>query len=77
MTTRSLQRSCPVCGGGQARAYLQKQALRLVRCEHCAMVYAEAVPAEFASGQFYQQAGPEYYLSPAKLESDYAPSTLR
>jgi 2-polyprenyl-3-methyl-5-hydroxy-6-metoxy-1,4-benzoquinol methylase len=37
------------------------------------MVYANPVPSELASGQYYDQAGVEYYLSPAKLESDYAP----
>ena len=36
------------------------------------MVYADPVPEEFASGQYYDQSGGEYYLSPAKLESDYA-----
>jgi 2-polyprenyl-3-methyl-5-hydroxy-6-metoxy-1,4-benzoquinol methylase len=36
------------------------------------MLYANPVPAEFASGQYYDTAGAEYYLSPAKLESDYA-----
>ena len=37
------------------------------------MVYANPAPAELASGQYYDQAGADYYLSPAKLESDYAP----
>ena len=36
------------------------------------MIYANPVPAEFASGEYYDRAGAEYYLSPAKLESDYA-----
>jgi 2-polyprenyl-3-methyl-5-hydroxy-6-metoxy-1,4-benzoquinol methylase len=36
------------------------------------MIYANPVPAEFASGEYYDRAGGEYYLSPAKLESDYA-----
>jgi 2-polyprenyl-3-methyl-5-hydroxy-6-metoxy-1,4-benzoquinol methylase len=36
------------------------------------MVYANPAPADFASGQYYDQAGTDYYLSPAKLESDYA-----
>jgi 2-polyprenyl-3-methyl-5-hydroxy-6-metoxy-1,4-benzoquinol methylase len=36
------------------------------------MIYANPVPAEFVSGQYYDSAGPGYYLSPAKLESDYA-----
>ena len=37
------------------------------------MLYANPVPAEFASGQYYDQIASEYYLSPAKLESDYSP----
>jgi 2-polyprenyl-3-methyl-5-hydroxy-6-metoxy-1,4-benzoquinol methylase len=36
------------------------------------MIYANPVPAEFASGQHYDALGAEYYLSPAKLEGDYA-----
>ena len=36
------------------------------------MIYASPAPAEFASGQYYDGAGAGYYLSPAKLESDYA-----
>ncbi len=36
------------------------------------MVYADHVPQEYASGEYYDQAGTGYYLSPAKLESDYA-----
>jgi 2-polyprenyl-3-methyl-5-hydroxy-6-metoxy-1,4-benzoquinol methylase len=36
------------------------------------MVYANPIPAEMASGAFYDAAGKDYYLSPAKLESDYA-----
>jgi len=36
------------------------------------MIYANPVAPEFASGQYYDQAGAEYYLSRAKLESDYA-----
>jgi len=65
-------RNCPVCGRNQARAWLEKGALKLVRCDECSMLYANPVPAEFASGQYYDEAGAEYYLSPAKLESDYA-----
>jgi len=36
------------------------------------MIYLDRVPAEFATGQYYDQIGDAYYLSPAKLESDYA-----
>jgi 2-polyprenyl-3-methyl-5-hydroxy-6-metoxy-1,4-benzoquinol methylase len=43
-----------------------------VRCGQCGMIYVNPVPAEFASGQYYDQTGSEYYLSAAKLESDYA-----
>ncbi len=66
-------RNCPVCGRDEAEPHLQKGDLRLVRCRQCAMIYANPVPAQFASGQYYEQAGSDYYLSPAKLESDYAP----
>src|ERR1017187_1234546 len=72
MTSAPVARDCPVCGGNAPAAYLQKSELRLVRCRRCSMIYANPVPAEFASGQYYDQAGADYYLSPAKLESDYA-----
>ena len=72
MTPAQASRDCPVCGHNEAEAYLQKGELRLVRCRHCRMIYANPVPAEFASGEYYDQAGADYYLSPAKLESDYA-----
>jgi len=36
------------------------------------MIYANPVPAEFASGEYYDRAGGDYYLSPAKLASAYA-----
>jgi 2-polyprenyl-3-methyl-5-hydroxy-6-metoxy-1,4-benzoquinol methylase len=66
-------RPCPVCGGDDFRLHLQKGQLRLVRCRGCSMIYANPAPAEFASGKYYDDAGADYYLSPAKLESDYAP----
>ena len=65
-------RDCPVCGQKEAGAYMQKGELQLVRCRRCRMIYANPVPAEFASGEYYDRAGGDYYLSPAKLESDYA-----
>ncbi len=49
-----------------------KGELRLVRCRICSMIYANPVPAELASGQYYDQTGADYYLSSAKLTSDYA-----
>lgn len=72
MTSALASRDCPVCGRNDAAAYLQKGELRLVRCRRCSMIYANPAPAEFASGQYYDQAGTDYYLSPAKLEGDYA-----
>jgi 2-polyprenyl-3-methyl-5-hydroxy-6-metoxy-1,4-benzoquinol methylase len=68
----SINRNCPVCDQTDSQAYLQKGDLRLARCSRCSMIYANPVPAEFASGEYYDRAGAEYYLSPAKLESDYA-----
>jgi 2-polyprenyl-3-methyl-5-hydroxy-6-metoxy-1,4-benzoquinol methylase len=72
MTSAPVSRDCPVCGRNDAVAWLQKGELRLVRCRLCSMIYANPAPAEFASGQYYDRAGTDYYLSPAKLESDYA-----
>src|SRR2546423_9445353 len=64
-------RKCPVCDCAQSEPHLRKAQLELVRCTRCSMIYANPVSPEFASGEHYNQnAG--YYLSPAKLESDYA-----
>src|SRR4051812_28354325 len=65
------RRPCPVCDQRETERFLQKGNLRMVRCCRCAMVYAESVPEELASGRFYERR--PFYLSPAKLESDYAP----
>ncbi len=72
MSPALLTRSCPVCGGGAADVFAQKGSVRLVRCATCSMVFANPVPAEFARGDYYNDTAAEYYLSPAKLESDYA-----
>ncbi len=67
-----IHRSCPVCGGSEFSPHWQKSDLRIVRCVDCGMVYANPAPAGMASGEFYDTEGADYYLSPAKLESDYA-----
>ncbi len=68
-----VERACPVCGSAQSSDFLQKEQLRLRRCTVCSMIYVSPVGAEFASGQYYDQDAGGYYLSAAKLESDYAP----
>jgi 2-polyprenyl-3-methyl-5-hydroxy-6-metoxy-1,4-benzoquinol methylase len=73
MSAPAASRICPVCDRDDFTLHLQKGELRLVRCRACSMVYANPAPAEFASGKYYDDAGTDYYLSPAKLESDYAP----
>lgn len=72
MTRELIQRPCPVCASAIAAPHWQKGELRLVRCGDCGMIYANPIPADMASGEFYDAAGKAYYLSPAKLESDYA-----
>jgi 2-polyprenyl-3-methyl-5-hydroxy-6-metoxy-1,4-benzoquinol methylase len=64
-------RGCPVCDGNTYISLLRKLDLQLVRCLQCSMIYANPVPAEMATGNFYDQAGSEY-LTPEKLDSDYA-----
>jgi 2-polyprenyl-3-methyl-5-hydroxy-6-metoxy-1,4-benzoquinol methylase len=66
-----LNRKCPVCGTQPAELFLFKGGFHLVRCARCSMIYTNPVPAELASGAFYDRAGNEY-LSPEKLESDYS-----
>lgn len=70
--TNHFTRNCPVCGEGQAQLHAQKGELRLVRCATCGMIYANPILSSFATGEYYDAAGKEYYLSSAKLESDYA-----
>jgi 2-polyprenyl-3-methyl-5-hydroxy-6-metoxy-1,4-benzoquinol methylase len=36
------------------------------------MIFANSIPAEMASGSFYNETHAPFYLSPDKLESDYA-----
>lgn len=72
MSATPVSRPCPVCGHAEAAEHLRKGELRLVHCDFCGMIYANPVPSEYASGQYYDQVAADYYLSPAKLESDYA-----
>lgn len=67
----SIHRSCPLCDTQHAVPYLQKKDLALVRCNNCGMIYANPVNTEMA-GEFYNELGTPFYLSPDKLESDYA-----
>ena len=52
--------------------HLRKNMLQLVCCRSCSMIYANPVPAEYATGEYYDQTAADYYLTPAKLRSDYA-----
>jgi 2-polyprenyl-3-methyl-5-hydroxy-6-metoxy-1,4-benzoquinol methylase len=72
MKFAAIHRDCPVCDSHAAQPHWQKGELRIVHCDNCGMVYANPVPSEMASGAFYDAEGADYYLSPAKLESDYA-----
>jgi 2-polyprenyl-3-methyl-5-hydroxy-6-metoxy-1,4-benzoquinol methylase len=73
MTGASLiERACPVCQRARWQPYWRKVDLQIVRCSDCSMVFINPAPAAMASGQFYDTEGADYYLSPAKLASDYA-----
>ncbi|HOY57980.1 MAG TPA: class I SAM-dependent methyltransferase [Verrucomicrobiota bacterium] len=69
----AIERACPVCDGRESETFWEKGALRAVRCAQCGMVYANPVAESLATGRFYDALGTDYYLSPAKLESDYQP----
>jgi SAM-dependent methyltransferase len=67
-----IERACPVCQSDDWQPHWRKGELQIVRCPACGMVYVNPVLAAMASGQFYDTEGADYYLSPAKLASDYA-----
>lgn len=67
-----VERRCPVCRAAETAPQWQKRELRIVRCRACEMVFVNPAPAGMASGAFYDTEAADYYLSPAKLESDYA-----
>jgi len=70
-TGNFLNRPCPVCDETAVKPFLRKLDMQLVCCARCSMIYANPVPMAMATGNFYDQAGCEY-LTPEKLESDYA-----
>src|SRR5207302_198276 len=71
--TLEVSRNCPVCAQAEGKLWLQKSGMKIVQCAACSMLYVNPVPAKFASGEYYDTEGAEYYLSPAKLQSDYSP----
>ncbi|MCX8091871.1 MAG: class I SAM-dependent methyltransferase [Verrucomicrobiae bacterium] len=72
--TATITRDCPLCGasGAAASPFWQKADLRVVRCPDCGLLFVNPAPAAMAEGAFYDSDAAAYYLSPAKLESDYA-----
>lgn len=70
--TTGVNRNCPICDSADCQPHWQKDILRIVRCADCGMVFVNPAPATMASGEYYDTEGADYYLSPAKLESDYA-----
>jgi SAM-dependent methyltransferase len=68
----TVHRDCPVCGSPANQPHWRKGDLQLVRCTSCGMIYINPVQSDMASGDFYDTEGADYYLSPAKLASDYA-----
>ncbi len=73
MAGQKLERNCPLCEEKSAQPLFKKADLSLVRCRDCRMIYANPVEADLASGTFYDHLSVPFYLSPGKLESDYAP----
>jgi 2-polyprenyl-3-methyl-5-hydroxy-6-metoxy-1,4-benzoquinol methylase len=67
-----IERACPVCQSNDWQPHWRKGDLRIVRCQACGMVYVNPVLAAMANGKFYDTEGADYYLSAAKLASDYA-----
>jgi 2-polyprenyl-3-methyl-5-hydroxy-6-metoxy-1,4-benzoquinol methylase len=66
-----ISRVCPVCGAAEFFSFLQKKNMSLVSCKNCEMIFTNPVLSEMA-GDYYNNLGNPFYLSPEKLESDYA-----
>jgi len=73
MPPKQVSRSCPVCRGDETIHLFTKGQLAVVRCRACDMVFANPVDEELITGNFYDQLANPFYLSPDKLQSDYAP----
>jgi 2-polyprenyl-3-methyl-5-hydroxy-6-metoxy-1,4-benzoquinol methylase len=73
MPSRLVPRPCPVCGSGQHTHLFTKGTLTVVRCNTCSTAFANPIDEEFITGVFYDQLANPFYLSPDKLQSDYAP----
>jgi 2-polyprenyl-3-methyl-5-hydroxy-6-metoxy-1,4-benzoquinol methylase len=73
MPSRLVSRQCPVCGAAENTKLFTKGTLTVVRCDTCSMAFANPIAEEFISGDFYDQLANPFYLSPDKLQSDYAP----
>jgi 2-polyprenyl-3-methyl-5-hydroxy-6-metoxy-1,4-benzoquinol methylase len=71
MNPKPEPRHCPVCGLAQAQPWVRKGHLTVVRCP-CGMVYADPIPAGYASGDYYNREAAAYYVSAAKLAGDYS-----
>jgi 2-polyprenyl-3-methyl-5-hydroxy-6-metoxy-1,4-benzoquinol methylase len=73
MSSAQINRPCPLCQSGRKQFLFSKGTLRTVACQDCDMIFADPVEASLASGDFYDQLGDSFYLSPEKLAADYAP----
>lgn len=73
MPPRLVTRPCPVCGADAQTKLFTKGDLAVVQCKNCSMVYASPIEEQFITGDFYDQLANPFYLSPDKLQSDYAP----
>lgn len=73
--TAMVARNCPLCDapGAEGSLFWRKETMRVVRCPRCGMVYQNPAPAAMVRGSFYDTEAAKYYLSDAKLQSDYAP----
>ena len=73
MSSRLVSRPCPVCGATRHTKFFAKGSLAVVRCDTCSMIFANPIEEQFITGDFYDQLANPFYLSPDKLQSDYAP----
>jgi 2-polyprenyl-3-methyl-5-hydroxy-6-metoxy-1,4-benzoquinol methylase len=72
MSSHLVPRPCPVCAADTYTHLFTKGTLTVVRCNTCSMAFANPIEESFITGDFYDQLANPFYLSPDKLQSDYA-----
>lgn len=66
-----ISRSCPICGGTEARRAFDKGGYRYNQCTRCDMVFINPIPDTTQLEESYNTLGADYFTVPRKLRIDF------